>query len=92
MSRLLEWNTLQEAADYLTGELGEKWTPRMVLDAGEKESFKVRFVLPHDVKAWAGTTEEWIGDSARATLSRKLQALPKWGANSSRKHAVYFLS
>lgn len=64
MSRLLEWNTLQEAADYLTGELGKNWTPRMVLDAGEKESFKVRFVLPHGTTAWAGHTEEWVGDKA----------------------------
>lgn len=62
MNRILQWNTLQEAADYLSGELGENWTPRQVLDAGEQQSFKVRFILPHDVKALAGRMEEWVGD------------------------------
>ena len=32
----LEWNTLKEAADYLTGETGEQWTERRVLDAALK--------------------------------------------------------
>lgn len=77
MSTLLEWNTLQEAADYLTGTLSEKWTPRRVLDAGEKDSFNVRFVLPHDVKAWAGQYEEWVGDKPRlmgATINELLNS------------------
>lgn len=29
---LLSWNTLQEAADYLTEQTGQKWTERAVLD------------------------------------------------------------
>lgn len=62
MDRILQWNTLQEAADYLSGELGGNWTPRQVLDAGEQQSFKVHFILPHDVKALAGRMEEWVGD------------------------------
>lgn len=62
MDRILQWNTLQEAADYLSGELGGNWTPRQVLDAGEQQSFKVCFILPHDVKALAGRMEEWVGE------------------------------
>lgn len=34
----------------------------MVLDVGERESFKVHFVLPPGVEAWAGRETEWVGD------------------------------
>lgn len=56
MSRLLEWNTLQEAADYLALKLKEELIPRQVLDASLKGpfpedgfGFKVNCVLPPEV-------------------------------------------
>jgi hypothetical protein len=62
MNHLLEWNNLDEAANYLTLKSGKEWTPRMVLDVGEKEELIIRFVVPANVKAMAGDAEEWIGD------------------------------
>jgi hypothetical protein len=62
MNHLLEWNNLDESANYLTLKSGREWTPRMVLDVGEKEELIIRFVVPANVKAMAGDAEEWIGD------------------------------
>lgn len=42
----MRWNTLQEAADFLTGNTGEQWTARRIIDAGERGLIDVRAVLP----------------------------------------------
>lgn len=43
---LSTWNTLQEAADYMSGESGEIWTQRRILDAGAQGLIHVQAVLP----------------------------------------------
>ena len=78
MNHLLEWNNLDEAANYLTLKSGKEWTPRMVLDVGEKEELIIRFVVPANVKAMAGDTEEWIGDQP-ALMSNSIAALLREG-------------
>jgi len=42
----LRWNTLQEAAHYLTAQTREQWTPRRIIDAGEQGLVNVQAVLP----------------------------------------------
>ena len=87
MSRLLEWNNLQEAADYLTDESGEIWTPRKLLDAGKEGWLKLHFVLPPGMETWAGRDKEWMGDLPQlrgidiAALLRDSIISVKWGVH-----------
>lgn len=61
----LRWNTLEEAADWLTKKTGEPWTPRRILDAGEQGLINVRAVLPPNTEQSATVGPAYVGNTIK---------------------------
>ena len=58
----MPWNNLQEAADYLAAQTNEQWTPRRIIDVGEKGMVNVQAVLPAGTRTFAGDDNKFFND------------------------------
>lgn len=74
MNGLFELNTLQDAADYLTRELGAVWTPRNVLYAGDKgllDILSIHTKIGNKVRIRSSELEAFA-----ASAAAKVEAIP----------------